>query len=230
LCDRECRKSVVNWKCGNGVIEWSEKCDEWENNGKEWINCTTKCEYEEECGNGKREPKENCKTCPEDMWGKCKPEIKCWNNVVDEEEWEECDVWENNGKIWIDCTIDCKIKCGNEEYDEWENCETCPWDVKDPCVDYWSGICGDGNKDERENCYNCPEDVWDCNPNVPTPDDSWWNIQNDNCNICPCEYADYSTDLIKWDVIRAKLWDKSLSVLYRYSNSVLLENFLDIGL
>ena len=61
-------------------------------------------------------------------------------------------------------------------------------------------------------------------------EDSVWSIVNDNCNICPCEYADFSTDLIKWDFVRAKLWDKSLHTSYGYSDSVALENFLDIWL
>jgi hypothetical protein len=52
-------------------------------------------------------------------------------------------------------------------------------------------------------------------------------VENENCNICPCEYVDFSTDLIKGDVIRAKLWDKSLFEFYRYSNSVAVESFLN---
>jgi hypothetical protein len=35
--------------------------------------------------------------------------------------------------------------------------------------------------------------------------------------------------LTKWDIIRAKLWDKSLFVFYRYSNSVALESFLNMS-
>jgi hypothetical protein len=57
--------------------------------------------------------------------------------------------------------------------------------------------------DERENCENCP--------------------------ACPCEYVDFPVNLTKWDIIRAKLWDKSLFVFYRYSNSVALESFLNMS-
>jgi hypothetical protein len=45
--------------------------------------------------------------------------------------------------------------------------------------------------------------------------------------MCPCEYVDFSTVLARWDIIRAKLWDKSLSAFYRYSNSVSVESFLN---
>ena len=102
--------------------------------------------------------------------------------------------------------------------------------MKDPCIDDWVSTCGNGKYDEWENCDNCPWDLLWCIPDGITPYDSWWSIVNDNCNICPCEYADFSADLIKWDMIRAKLWDKSSFTFYRYSNIVALDNFPDIGL
>ena len=142
--------------------------------------------------------------------------------------WEDCETCPKDVKD--SCIDDWEKKCWNGKIDEWEDCETCPKDIKDSCIDDWEKKCWNGKIDEWEDCETCPKDVWECEPNVPTPDDSWWNIQNDNCNICPCEYVDYSTDLIKWDFVRAKLRDKSLSVFYRYSNSVSLENFLDVGL
>jgi hypothetical protein len=33
--------------------------------------------------------------------------------------------------------------------------------------------------------------------------------------------------LTKWDVVRAKLWDKKLWAFYRYSNSVAIDGFLN---
>ena len=57
---------------------------------------------------------------------------------------------------------------------------------------------------------------------------TWWNIIVPNCNTCPCEYVDFYADLTKWDMVRAKLWDKWLSVFYRYSNPVVVRNFLSV--
>jgi hypothetical protein len=34
--------------------------------------------------------------------------------------------------------------------------------------------------------------------------------------------------LTRWDTIRAKLWDKPHMVFYNYSNTLAVENFLDI--
>jgi hypothetical protein len=76
-------------------------------------------------------------------------------------------------------------------------------------------LCWNGEQDPWEDCDNCPEDLWRC-------------VENNNCNTCPCEYVDFSTDLTKWDSIRAKLWDKSKFVFYRYSNTVSVENYLDL--
>ena len=32
---------------------------------------------------------------------------------------------------------------------------------------------------------------------VPEIEDIKWSIKNENCNSCPCEYADFSTDLTR---------------------------------
>ena len=82
----------------------------------------------------------------------------------------------------------------------------------------------------RENCRNCSKDVWNCEPDIPVivPYNSWWYIENDNCNICPCEYVDFLSDFVQWDTVRAKLWDKKLSIFYRYSNPVAVDRFIDI--
>ena len=179
---------------------------------------------------------ENCEICPKDVKDPCIDDWngKCWDGNVDE--WENCETCPKDVKD--PCIDDWNGKCWDGNVDEWENCETCSEDVKDPCIDDWNGKCWDGNVDKGENCENCPEDAWDSciglyyppdvpdepeNPDIP---DVPRNIINDGCNMCPCEYVDFSTDLTKWDIVRAKLWDKSLSVFYRYSNSVSLETFL----
>jgi hypothetical protein len=70
--------------------------------------------------------------------------------------------------------------------------------------------CTDGIVGIGENCENCPEDLGSScvgpyvppkpQPDIPDPDvpkDEPWHIENKNCNICPCEYVDFSTDLVK---------------------------------
>jgi hypothetical protein len=139
--------------------------------------------------------------------------------------------WENCETCSVDvkdpCIDDGENECGNGKIDEWENCENCPKDVRDICIDDGENECGNGKIDEWENCENCPEDMNNCDMPI-VPYDSWWAIEIDNCNICPCDYTDAATDLTKWDVIRARLWDKTKSVFYRYSPAVSLEKFLDI--
>ena len=139
--------------------------------------------------------------------------------------------WENCETCSVDvkdpCIDDGENECGNGKIDEWENCENCPKDVKDICIDDGENECGNGKIDEWENCENCPEDMNNCDMPI-VPYDSWWAIEIDNCNICPCDYTDVATDLTKWDVIRARLWDKTKSVFYRYSPAVSLEKFLDV--
>jgi len=210
LCSSECKLKWIPSICGDGKVWWEEECDYGEKNGDEGINCTNWCKYKEKCGNGKKDERENCKECPEDFWDECRPLVlqsECGNGKVEIQ--EECDLGEDNWKDWINCSIDCQYldKCGNGKYDYPENCEWCPEDLLDLCV----------------------------GPNPPVPptpieiiaEPDWWEI-NYNCNMCPCEYVDFSTDLAKWDILRANLWDQSLSVFYRYSNAVVLENFLDI--
>ena len=112
-------------------------------------------------------------------------------------------------------TIRTGAVCLNGIAEKWENCRNCPEDLKDVCV----------------KPYIIPDpDVLPIIPVIPvvTPEVEVWHVENDNCNSCPCEYVDFSTDLTKWDVVRAKLWDKNLSAFYGYSNSLAIENFLDI--
>ena len=199
-CSKECKNVKKEWKCWNGVIEeaWWEECDMWDNNGKEWVNCTKECKYKNKCGNGWYDGVETCDTCPEDLWDNCKPDVNEW----------ECgdgkiDKWETCGN----CPEDVGRCCWNSVLDPWEDCDTCPQDAN-------CDKCGNGEKDEWETCDTCPEDFGGC-------------VKSAECNSCPCEYVDFSTDLSKWDTIRAKLWDRQRSVFYNYSNIVAIENYLN---
>ena len=51
----------LNPECGNGVVEFPERCDAGENNGVPKLGgwCTSKCELAQ-CGDGKIEPPESC--------------------------------------------------------------------------------------------------------------------------------------------------------------------------
>ena len=184
-------------------------------------------------------------------WGKvcenCSEDLKdiCLSDGKDKCKCEEC-----SEKLKDICITDGKDKC---------KCEECSEKLKDIClVDTWNTLwwteelCPNGRKDPWENCENCPEDLkdscvkpgssddstwWDNKDDTNNGDvdkDDWnkdgkWEIENNDCNICPCEYVDFSTNLTRWDTVRAKLWDKALSVFYRYSNTVSVESFLDLN-
>ena len=108
-----------------------------------------------------------------------------------------------------DCPEELRKKCDIE--DEYCNCETCPEKLKERCITDPAPVVVVYEEEDEED-----DDEW-----------NWWSVTNDSCNSCPCEYVDFSTDLVKWDSIRAKLWDKSLSAFYRYSNSVAVDSLLD---
>ena len=148
--------------------------------------------------------------------------------------------------IWNDekcynCSLDLRDICVTDwDYSEDENCKCgeCPEKLKSICIDDWEDDdeenckCGECPEKLKERCIK-PDDV-DIPDIIQSPDepqiseDDWWYVENDNCSACPCEYVDFSTELTKWDTVRAKLWDKSLSVFYRYSNSTALETFIDV--
>lgn len=56
----------------------------------------------------------------------------------------------------------------------------------------------------------CPE-IESVNPNV----DSY--VQVVNCNSCPCQYADYGSQIWRGDSIRAVLYDRNGSIVHTYS-------------
>jgi cysteine-rich repeat protein len=61
-------------RCGNGVIELNEECDNGELNGKD-RKCSVNCK-KELCGNGIQDAGETCENCPQDM-GRCIVEQNC---------------------------------------------------------------------------------------------------------------------------------------------------------
>jgi len=201
-------KNSVCWD--NNIWEW-EDCKNCPNDLKdicidEWYNC-------------------KCDECPEKLWEIC---INCKCDECPEKLWDICiDKWEDEND-----------KCGNGEVDPWETCKTCPKDIEDGCIDYRKSDngCGNWELDSWEECDDWADNgkngrcTGDCKlVEEKQNDDSEdkWEIANENCNSCPCEYVDFSTVLTKWDIIRAKLWDKFRSVFYRYSNAVSVDTFMD---
>jgi len=47
--NNQCEQDIIVdlwtfWRCGDGIRQWYEKCDEWENNGQPGYNCTENCD------------------------------------------------------------------------------------------------------------------------------------------------------------------------------------------
>ena len=221
-------------------LQWSWLCVN--KNSKYSIKCYAK---KSGCGDLSIWSDEKCNNCSLDLKDIC---ITDWNDWGDD---EDCDCGECPEKLKYRCVTDWDDDedCGCDECPEklkyrcvtdWDDdedcgCDECPEKLKYKCVDDW-------DDDEDCGCDECPEKLKEkCikphNPETPriikdpeepeNPDDNIeWHVENNNCNTCPCEYVDFSTDLTKWDTVRAKLWDKSLSVFYRYSNSTAVESFL----
>ncbi|MDR2190688.1 MAG: hypothetical protein LBP53_05945 [Candidatus Peribacteria bacterium] len=53
-------------------------------------------------------------------------------------------------------------------------------------------------------------------------------IVEQNCNSCPCQYADFASDIRGDDKIRAKFRDKTRSIWYRFSPEILVNNFIPL--
>ncbi len=141
------------------------------------------------CGNGVIDAGEDCKNCPQDV-GICTS--YCGDGIV------------SPGENCINCPADipsCGI-CGNGIKDPNESCKTCPQDYG-TCTPQ----CGNGVIDPGELCTNCPQDVRLC---IDIP--NLWI-----CNQCPCQFADYASDLTDNDQVRAILRDKKKTIQYKFS-------------
>ena len=168
----------------------------------------------------------------------------CWDWIIDDSEsCPECskdlkDICIVDGCKCEECSEKLKDSCvapyvPDPDISECK-CEECPEKLKDSCVKPVIPVpeCKCEECPEWSVCvgpYFPPDDI--INPDIPSdtePEDDTWHVESNDCNTCPCEYVDFSTELTKWDTVRAKLWDKALFVFYRYSNSVAIESFLDL--
>jgi len=217
--------------CWDGYIGRNEKCENCSKDLKDdciddW-NDSSDCKCEECPENLKADcvqpvnpgwddnPDCKCEECPENLKADCvQPVSPGWDDNPD------CGCDECPEKLGADC-----IKLVNPGWDDNPDCgcDECPEKLGADCIKLVNP-----GWDDNPNGPNNPKG--DDNPNGPdNPDeDDVWEIENADCNSCPCEYVDFSTDLARWDSLRAKLWDKVLSEVYRYSNSVSLESFLDL--
>ena len=150
------------------------------------------------CGNGTINTGETCNNCPQDV-GICTS--ICGDNI------------QADGETCINCPQDIGICigtgeniCGNGNINPWETCTNCPQDIG-ICIGTGENICGNGNIDQWETCNNCPQDVKLC---IEIP-------QIGTCNQCPCQFADFSSDLTNNDQVRAILRDKKKTIQYKFS-------------
>ena len=220
--------------CGDGVSWNWEDCKNCSKDVKD--KCVTTGDDECKCDECPEKLKDKCVTtgddeckcdeCPEKLKDKCvttgDDECKC--DECPEKLKDKCVTTGDDECKCDECPEKLKDKCVTTGDDECK-CDECPEKLKDKCVDYKPDVdlpidkqdtCGNGEKDSWETCDTCPEDLW------------WCAKTSNECNSCPCEYVDFAAHLTRWDTIRAKLWDKQHMVFYNYSNTLAVENFLDI--
>ncbi|MDR2416019.1 MAG: hypothetical protein LBD75_05440 [Candidatus Peribacteria bacterium] len=113
--------------------------------------------------------------------------------------------------------LTCSTTCGNGEIDSslGEECDNGALNGKDGLCSSICKLetCGNGIPDLGETCQTCPQDLDRC-------------IIEQNCNTCPCQYADFASDLRENDQIRAKLRDQGRKIFYRFSPVVAVSDFL----
>ena len=223
--------SLAKFNYDASSLRWSWLCEV----GKENTECMAQKTV---CGDWLFWNWEDCDNCAQDVKDRCVTDGK-------KEEDDDCKCNECPEKLKDVCVTD-----GKKEEDDDCKCNECPEKLKDACV---TGGEGWDDKDDC-NCDECPEKLKDAcigpNPDIDVPNDpddlcgNWridpwetctsceedfgWCITTNDCNSCPCEYVDFATNLTRRDTARAKLWDKPRFVFYNYSNSVAVENYLDI--
>lgn len=144
-------------RCGNGVKEAGEQCDD--GNRIDHDGCSSECVREGFCGNGVKEPGEECDdgnfTPGDGCDPECNVEVGCGNGVLDVG--EECD---DDNLIDLDgcsglCTDeDPGTVCGNGVLELGEGCDDSNNDPGDGCSADCKREdgCGDGTLDASELC------------------------------------------------------------------------------
>ncbi len=215
--------------CGNGTPNPWETCSNCKQDiGVCWgtgVNASGTVIWGPFCGNKIINAGETCATCPQDIgicgwsgtndsgtiWG-----LLCGNGAKNP--WETCTTCPQDIKA---CTGPSPLSgeqlCGNGATNPWETCITCSQDIGN-C--WWSGtgtvgpLCGNGKIDTSETCTTCPKDLWTLCVIMP---------EVGTCNQCPCQFADYSSDLANNDQVRAILRDTKKTIQYRFSAPRIVE-------
>ncbi len=164
------------WSCWNGILEIAEECDHWsDKNGTDNL-------CDKDCRN-------------------IDPNKLCWNGYINEDEWEECDDWEQNG-INEQCSLNCKKvtrpNCWNGKIENDENCNNCPEDLWVKCM--WH--CGNKIIEDWEQCDNwtgANGTDWICTYECKDVKWCWNGVEEDdeNCVSCPEDVKDECVD--HWD-------------------------------
>jgi len=167
-CSAECQL-----KCGNGVVEAGEQCDEGEDdNTGGYDNCSATCRLGPRCGDGIRQANEG-EACDDGQndgdYGECAPGCelgpRCGDGEVQDSAGERCDDGAGNVAASYGediCTTQCQPApyCGDRavDVDYGEQCDDgvndgSPGSCETDCSG-WVPLpnCGDGNLDAGEQC------------------------------------------------------------------------------
>jgi cysteine-rich repeat protein len=129
-------KSRCSPECGDGIIAGEEQCDDGDDNGDGYGECTEECERGPFCGDGRRQKDDEAcddgvNLTPYSPDGKgcapgCKKPRSCGDGTTDAAFGEECDDGDNSGgygQCEPDCTLGPRCGDGKLQEDQGEECD-----------------------------------------------------------------------------------------------------------
>lgn len=154
---REREQDEAESYCGDGVVDWgAEFCDD--GNIRDGDGCSSRCERESRCGNGRVEQGEECddgdRHSGDGCSSLCQVEHYCGDWTTDAG--EECD--DGNTRSFDGCSSLCQleVQCGNGRIDQGEQCDDGNTRSSDGC----SSSC-------RREVQRDDSGVFDVNEDVP---------------------------------------------------------------